>query len=88
MVWVTGRQIRWETIKIMLDNSYLDAYRTLHTAEPGFTFPAADPHVRLDYVFVPAAFAARLQACDVVADPPQAAAASDHLPLFADLDTD
>jgi exodeoxyribonuclease-3 len=88
VVWVTGGQIRWETIKIMLDNSYLDAYRTLHVAEPGFTFPVADPHVRLDYVFLPAAFVARLQACEVVADHPDAAAASDHLPLLANLDTD
>lgn len=88
VVWVTGGQIRWETIKIMLDSSYLDAYRTLHVAEPGFTFPVVDPHVRLDYLFLPAAFAARLQACEVVADHPDAAAASDHLPLRADLDTD
>ena len=86
VVWVTGRQIRWETIKIMLDASYLDAFRTLHAGDPGYTFPAWDPHVRLDYVFVPAAFGSRLTACRVFADHPQAAAASDHLPLAADLD--
>jgi endonuclease/exonuclease/phosphatase family metal-dependent hydrolase len=88
VVWVTGRQIRWETIKIMLDRSYLDAYRTLHLSDPGFTFPVADPHVRLDYFFVPAAFAEHLKACEVVASHPDIAAASDHLPLLADLDTD
>jgi endonuclease/exonuclease/phosphatase family metal-dependent hydrolase len=88
VVWVTGRQIRWETIKIMLDASYLDAFRTLHADGPGYTFPTWDPHVRLDYVFVPAAFGSRLTGCQVVADHAQAAAASDHLPLVADLDVD
>jgi exodeoxyribonuclease-3 len=85
VVWVTGRQIRWETIKIMLDGSYLDAYRSLHPKTPGFTFLAADPHVRLDYVFVPAAWAGQLRTCEVV-DGPAAAAASDHLPLLAEFD--
>jgi exodeoxyribonuclease-3 len=86
VVWVTGGHIRWETIKIMLDHAYLDAYRTLHTTEPGFTFPVRDPHVRLDYAFVPAAWAKRLEGCQVVHDHPALAAASDHLPLLAELD--
>jgi endonuclease/exonuclease/phosphatase family metal-dependent hydrolase len=86
VIWVTGRQIRWETIKIMLDASYLDAYRTVHTDDPGYTFPVRDPHVRLDYVFVPAAFGARLTACHVLSDHPRATEASDHLALAADLD--
>jgi exodeoxyribonuclease-3 len=85
VVWVTGRQIRWETIKIMLDGSYLDAYRSLHPKAPGFTFLSGDPHVRLDYVFVPEAWAARLRTCEVV-NGPGAVAASDHLPVVADLD--
>src|SRR5688572_24378813 len=38
VVWLTGRQIRWETIKIMLDRSYVDAYRSLHPREAGHTF--------------------------------------------------
>ncbi|HVR71588.1 MAG TPA: endonuclease/exonuclease/phosphatase family protein [Vicinamibacteria bacterium] len=86
VVWVTGRQIRWQTIKIMLDRAYLDAYRSLHRDEPGHTFLAADPHVRLDYVFVPAAWASRLRSCEVVDGHPAAPRASDHLPVLADLD--
>jgi exodeoxyribonuclease-3 len=85
VVWVTGRQIRWETIRTMLDRSYVDAYRSLHRDRPGYTFLAWDPHVRLDYVFLPVAWASRLRACEVL-DGPASAAASDHLPLVADLD--
>jgi endonuclease/exonuclease/phosphatase family metal-dependent hydrolase len=86
VVWVTGRHIRWETIKILLDKGYLDAYRSLHPLEPGFTFPVWDPHVRLDYAFVPAAWSPRLQTCQVVHDHAALAEASDHLPLLAELD--
>jgi exodeoxyribonuclease-3 len=85
VVWLTGRQIRWETIKIMLDRSYVDAYRSLHPREAGHTFLSGDPHVRLDYVFLPLAFAARLRTCDVFSHP-AATAASDHLPVVADFD--
>ena len=85
VVWLTGGQIRWETIQIMLDASYVDGYRALHPRDPGYTFPTWDPHVRLDYVFVPAASAPRLKACEVVTLAP-APAASDHLPVLAHLD--
>jgi exodeoxyribonuclease-3 len=86
VVWLTGRQIRWETIQVMLDRSYVDAYRALSPEDPGYTFPAADPHIRLDYVFLPTAWVARLRSCAVVHSHPQAAAASDHLPVVAELD--
>jgi endonuclease/exonuclease/phosphatase family metal-dependent hydrolase len=86
VVWLTGGHIRWETIQIMLDASYLDGFRSLHPQDPGFTFPIWDPHVRLDYVFVPAAEAPRLRSCEVVRSHPALAAASDHLPLLVELD--
>ena len=60
LAMVLGGRVTYRTIQIMLDEGYLDAYRRLHT-EPGFTFPAWDPHVRLDYVFVPAQFADRVR---------------------------
>ena len=40
--------------------------------------------MRLDYVFVPAPFTERVASCDVVRHP-EAAAASDHFPVVADL---
>jgi exodeoxyribonuclease-3 len=85
IVWLTGRQIRWETIRIMLDASYVDGYRSLHGRDPGYTFPTWDPHVRLDYVFLPLAWSRRLTACAVVTGHPALAQASDHQPLIAEL---
>lgn len=82
LVWLSGR-IQWETIQIMLDGGYVDGFRRLNPAIQGFTFPTWDPHVRLDYVFVPGAHADRLEACHVVTDTPSVAAASDHFPLLA-----
>lgn len=88
VVWLTGRQIRWETIQIMLDASYIDGYRALHPGDPGYTFPTWDSHVRLDYVFLPLAWSRRLTDCTVVGDHPTLAQASDHLPLLAELEAE
>ena len=51
--------------------------------DPGLTVPTIDPHVRLDYMFVPIAFRDRVVACEVVRHP-DAVAASDHFPVMAD----
>lgn len=83
LVWLSGGRITWRTIQVVQDAGYVDAFRTLHPAEPGLTLPTPDPHVRLDYVFVPQRSADRLAACDVVRHP-AAAAASDHFPVVAD----
>ena len=85
VAWLSGRRIRWETIQLMLDASYVDGYRALHGADPGYTFPTWDPHVRLDYVFLPLAWSRQLTACAVVTDHPALGQASDHLPLLAEL---
>ena len=50
---------------------------------PGWTLPSDNPHVRLDYVFVPQGDAERILACEVVRHS-DAARASDHLPVVAD----
>jgi exodeoxyribonuclease-3 len=84
--WLTGGRIRWETIQIMLDARYLDAYRMLHPKDAGFTFPTWDPHVRLDYVFVPGGAVQRLKRCEVMSSAPGMKEASDHLPLLAEVD--
>lgn len=86
VLWLTGGRIRWETIQIMLDARYLDAYRMLHEKDPGFTFPTWDPHLRLDYAFVPSGSATRLRSCQVLSGAPGLTEASDHLPLLAELD--
>ena len=84
LAWLTGRKIRWETIQIMLDAGFLDAFRLLHPDDAGHTFPTWRPHVRLDFVFVPGPFAGQVQRCEVVKTD-GGAEASDHFPLVAEL---
>lgn len=85
LVWISGRDIQRETIGIMRDEGYVDAYRLLHPDVKGYTFPVWDPHVRLDYVFLPERFKQRVKSCEVMTDE-GATAASDHLPLLAEIE--
>jgi exodeoxyribonuclease III len=84
LLWLSGGRIRWRTVQTVLDAGYVDAFRLRHGSEPGHTLPTTDPHVRLDYVFVPRPFADRVVACNVVRHP-EAVRASDHFPVVADL---
>ena len=83
--FITGKTIRWVTIRMMLEAGYADAYRVLQPSGEGATFPTSDPHVRLDYAFVPDAFKGQLTGCTVVRDIPAARDASDHFPLLTEL---
>ena len=85
LVWLSGGAIRWRTIQIVLDAHYVDGFRVFHRDVPGFTFPVWNPHVRLDYVFLPEGYAARLKSCDVVTGS-DVLEASDHMPLLADIE--
>jgi endonuclease/exonuclease/phosphatase family metal-dependent hydrolase len=94
LVWLSGGRIRWRTIQTVLDAGYVDAFRHLQPDLVGYTFPTWDPHVRLDYLFVPGACVKRVASCKVftpnaVIGAGQATAdvraASDHLPLIAEL---
>ncbi len=86
LIWISGRKLQRETIQLMLDAGYNDVYRMLHPDVKGYTFPTWDPHVRLDYVFVPRSFAKRLVSCEVICEPKEKIrAASDHCPLIAEL---
>jgi exonuclease III len=49
--------------------------------------PTWDPHVRLDYAFVPASDGGRLVDCDIVRHA-DVVAASDHLPVYVDFRVD
>jgi exodeoxyribonuclease-3 len=86
LVWLSGGRIRWRTIQTVLDAGYVDGYRLTHGSKSGPTLPTSNPRVRLDYVFVPRAFAGRVVTCDVVRHE-EAIRASDHFPLVADLRT-
>lgn len=85
LVWLSGGAIRWRTIQIVLDAHYVDGFRVHHPDMPGFTFPTWKPHVRLDYVFVPAPFVGRLTSCDVIGGE-DVRHASDHMPLLAEIE--
>jgi exodeoxyribonuclease III len=87
LVWLSGGSIRWRTIQEILDAKYVDVFRALHSADAGLTFPTWNPHVRLDYVFVPGLHLERVKACRVIADAP-AGEASDHFPLLTEIDID
>mgnify|MGYP000215093031 CR=1 FL=1 len=86
LVWLSGGDTRRDTIEMMLGGGYVDGYRRLHPADPGFTFPTWDPHVRLDYVFMPNGYADRLKDCRVVNGSAPVESASDHFPLLAEID--
>ena len=89
LIWISGRKLQRETIQFVLDASYVDGYRTLHPDDKGYTFPTWDPHVRLDYVFVPNVFRERLLTCEVITEPKELIkAATDHCPLIAELKVD
>ena len=86
MVWLSGNDIARDTIQLMLDEGYADAWRLLHPKDAGFTFPTWDPHVRLDYVFMPQREAQRIVVCDIIRTPPEIIKeASDHSPLLVEL---
>lgn len=75
-------------IQQVLQAGYVDCYRQLHpdpAASPGYTYAAAHPWVRIDFVFASPDLAGRLRRCDVVTSPP-AADASDHLPVIVELE--
>jgi exodeoxyribonuclease-3 len=86
LVWLSGGRIRWRTIQGVLDAGYRDAFRHVEPDLVGYTFPTWDPHVRLDYLFVPEAALDRVGACEVFM-PDGVREASDHFPLVAELRT-
>jgi endonuclease/exonuclease/phosphatase family metal-dependent hydrolase len=85
MIWLSGRNIQRATVQRLLDHGYADGFRSLHPEINGYTFPTKDPHLRFDYVFLPARSLNRLISCSVIQQPP-APAASDHFPLLAEID--
>jgi endonuclease/exonuclease/phosphatase family metal-dependent hydrolase len=85
LVWLSGGHIRWRTIATVLAEGYVDSFRQLHPTDVGYTLPTPDPHVRLDYAFVPGAFAHYVRSCEIVRTQ-GVAQASDHFPLLIELD--
>jgi exodeoxyribonuclease III len=85
LIWISGRDIRRDTIQTILDAGYSDGFRSLYPTEKGYTFPVRQPHVRLDYVFLPEKYKKNLKSCQIVKQPPIVTKASDHFPLLISL---
>ena len=70
MVWVSGRDIARDTIQVMLERALRGhvAHAARRADGDGYTFPTWQPHVRLDYLFTPAALRGAARACEVCGD--------------------
>ena len=86
LVWLSGGRVRYQTVQILLAAGYADSFRSLHPEERGYTFPTWDPHVRLDFAFVPRRHEERVKDCRVLYGHPEVKEASDHFPLLVTLE--
>lgn len=84
LAFLLGGRITFRALQLMIDAGYVDCYRRFHS-DPGFTFPAWDPHVRLDYFFVPRDFVDLFASCDVFEAIREPEKATDHLALLAEV---
>ena len=60
---VQGGWPRW-ALKELVNAGYVDCYRACHVRDDGFTVPAWDPAVRLDYVFASPSLSPSLRAAE------------------------
>jgi len=73
-------------IDLLTNAGYSDCFRALRPRQPGFTWPAALPAGRIDYLFASPELVPQLEACEVLtagADGLSGGLASDHLPVLA-----
>jgi len=81
--------VHTRVVQMFLDAGFVDAFRRLHKDELGFTLPAVNPSVRLDYAMLAPDLVPRLRACSPI-EPDGLTSpllrASDHLPLLTVLD--
>jgi endonuclease/exonuclease/phosphatase family metal-dependent hydrolase len=81
--------IHTRVIQMFLDAGFVDAFRRLHPEALGFTLPAVNPSVRLDYAMLAPDLLPRLRSCTPI-DPDGLTSpllrASDHLPLLTVLE--
>jgi len=85
-LWFQAGRVLQSALSLPLKVGYIDCYRAIHPYEEGFTVPASDPAVRLDYIFADPTLSAYLRACRVVSEPKSVRAASDHLPVLAEFE--
>ena len=86
LIRLSGNDIKRDTIRTILEAGYLDGFRHLYPTDKGYTFPVRQPHVRLDYIFLPERFGNNLKSCEIIKTPPVVTRASDHFPLLINLE--
>ena len=86
LIWLSGKDIKRDTIQTILDAGYLDGFRALYPTDKGYTFPVWQPHIRLDYVFLPERYKDNLKSCEIIKQPSIVTKASDHFPLLINLE--
>jgi endonuclease/exonuclease/phosphatase (EEP) superfamily protein YafD len=85
-LWFQAGRVLRHVLKLLLDAGYVDCFRALHPHEDGFTLPASDPSIRLDYIFADPTLGTSLRSCRVVKEPKTVFNASDHLPVLAEFE--
>lgn len=80
-----GQIVPREAVGRLLAAGYVDAYHRLRGSAGGCTLSTRRPGLRVDYVMLSPCLAERLRACDVRRER-LATYASDHYPVWADLD--
>jgi endonuclease/exonuclease/phosphatase family metal-dependent hydrolase len=87
-LWFQAGRVLHYALRTLLEAGYVDCFRVLHPHDDGFTLPAPDPKVRLDYVFADQVLSPALRECRVVAQPAAVKTASDHLPVLAEFEVE
>jgi hypothetical protein len=84
-----GRLVERWSIERILGAGYVDAFRQVHPRAHGYTCATWLPAARIDYIFLTPDLVPALRHAEVIgtrgATDHDAATASDHFPLFADL---
>jgi endonuclease/exonuclease/phosphatase family metal-dependent hydrolase len=78
--------IRTEVMASLAAAGFADGYRSMHADDPGFTMPAVEPSVRLDYFMLGSGVLPLLVSCEQQSKGAVSARASDHLAVVAEFD--
>jgi endonuclease/exonuclease/phosphatase family metal-dependent hydrolase len=76
--------IRTEVMASVAAAGFTDGYRLMHADDPGFTMPAIEPSVRLDYFMLGSGVLPLLVSCEQQSKGAVSARASDHLAVVAE----
>ena len=76
--------IRTEVMASLAAAGFTDGYRLMHADDPGFTMPAVEPSVRLDYFLLGSGVLRSLVSCEQQSKGAVSAGASDHLAVVAE----